>query len=169
MPSKLCNTCKEIKDYELFPKQHTVSTGRGSQCKSCVSKRNKERYQENKEEIIKKTHEYRRKNKEKLLIKWRENYKIWYASNKAKRNAITRKYQASKLNRTPPWLTEEQRSQMQKFYVKAMELSTELGVKYVVDHIVPLQGKNVSGLHVPWNLQIIERSENCSKNNKHTP
>ena len=166
MPSKLCNTCKEIKDYELFPKQRAVSTGRGSQCKNCVSKRNKERYKEKKEEILEKTREYRKNNKEKLLIKWRGYYKVWYANNKAKRNAITRKYQASKINRTPPWLTRQQKEQIQKFYIKAQELSTELEDKYVVDHIVPLQGKNVSGLHVPWNLQVIKLSENCSKCNK---
>ena len=166
MPSKRCHTCKEIKTYELFPKQHSVISGRGSQCKTCVSARNKRRYEAKKETILERVRKYREDNKPTLLLKYREYSKKQYLKNKPQRNAITRKYQASKINRTPAWLTKEHRAQMEKYYVEAARLSKELGAKYVVDHIVPLQGKTVSGLHVPWNLQILDNSANCRKQNK---
>lgn len=95
--------------------------------------------------------------------------------NKDKRAESTRKYQqankayysayaafrrALKLQATPPWLTEEQLAAIDEIYKIAQTAGLE------VDHIVPLKGKSVRGLHVPWNLQLLSRSENASKFNK---
>ena len=77
-----------------------------------------------------------------------------------------RSRQAAKLKRTPHWLTEKDRASMRGQYAMAALMSRLVGVPYSVDHVVPLQGKAVSGLHVPWNLQVIRAVENSSKGNR---
>lgn len=67
---------------------------------------------------------------------------------------------AAELNATPSWLTEEQHKAILTIY------ATALRENKVVDHIVPLQGKTVCGLHVPWNLQVLDSTANASKGNK---
>lgn len=53
---------------------------------------------------------------------------------------------------------------------KACKIITELtGVKHNVDHIIPISNKQVTGLNVPWNLQIIPSKENYLKSNKFNP
>ena len=92
-------------------------------------------------------------------LKYRKN-------NQHIKNANKVKYRCSKLQRTPPWLTADHLKQITEYYKQAKQLQKATGIVHHVDHIVPLQGDNVSGLHVPWNLQILTASENCSKSNK---
>jgi 5-methylcytosine-specific restriction endonuclease McrA len=63
-------------------------------------------------------------------------------------------------------LSEYHRNMIKLYYRLSASLTCLTGVKYEVDHIVPLKGKNVSGLHVPWNLQILSKEENLKKGNK---
>jgi len=91
---------------------------------------------------------------------------VWKLSNKSKVNAATRKRQAAQLQRTPSWLNESHHLAIVEIYQESIDLAQLLGEWYEVDHIVPLQGKTVSGLHVPWNLQVITARENRIKNNR---
>ena len=67
---------------------------------------------------------------------------------------------------TPKWLTKEQKIEIRAFYQESERLKRETGVDHEVDHIVPLRGEFVSGLHVPWNLRVITADENQKKNRK---
>lgn len=72
---------------------------------------------------------------------------------------------AKRAKRVPQWLTSEDRWLMREAYSLA-KLRTELfGFKWEVDHIIPLRGNLVSGLHVPTNLQVLPKTENRSKRN----
>lgn len=96
----------------------------------------------------------------------RQTYK---KNNKGVVNANTRKRQAAKLHRTPNWLTEDDLWLMQQAYDLAQLRSTLFGFPWHVDHVLPLQGKYVSGLHVPANVQVIPGVENSRKNNNWRP
>jgi len=67
---------------------------------------------------------------------------------------------------TPAWLTKQQREDIKQLYVQAQKLTKLTGVRYEVDHIIPLTNDSVCGLHVPWNLQVIPKIENLKKANK---
>ena len=66
----------------------------------------------------------------------------------------------------PKWLTKDHYKLIEMKYQLARYLTEVTGIKWEVDHIIPLQGKNVFGLHVPWNLRVITESENSRKSNK---
>lgn len=67
---------------------------------------------------------------------------------------------------TPKWLSSEQKMEIRLKYRLAIELSRATGVRHAVDHEIPLQGEDVCGLHVPWNLRVITQDENLKKSNK---
>ena len=88
-------------------------------------------------------------------------------TNRDKCNALSAKHRAAKINRTPSWLTQADIWMMQEAYVLAKEREKCTGIKWHVDHIIPLRGNLVSGLHVPTNLQVITATDNLSKNNRY--
>lgn len=123
----------------------------------------KENIKKNKNKILSQIRKWHIDNREHRL----QLQKKWQKNNLDKVAAINAKRRAAKLQRTPPWLTQEHYEQIKLFYIEARRLSKETGISHHVDHIVPLQGKNICGLHVPWNLQILTKTENLVKGNKY--
>jgi hypothetical protein len=161
--TKTCPKCKIEKLTQCFSKNKKSYDGLQSNCKDCCKlyklspdalqcKRvtNQRWKKANKD----KTRDYDRE----LLNQWRKDH-----PEKAAEHALTRR--ARKLNATPAWLSAEDRLKIAEICNLREQLELQTGLKYHVDHIVPLQGKDVCGLHVPWNLQILTAEENCSKKN----
>jgi hypothetical protein len=85
--------------------------------------------------------------------------------NPARRNLWTSNYRQAKDDRMPAWLNSGQLAEMEGVYTYCSVLRNA-GLDYHVDHVVPLRGKIVSGLHVPWNLQVISGADNVRKGNR---
>lgn len=177
---KRCSKCNVEKPYEMFTKQTKSNDGLDRWCKFCKkeyktawyeknaeSERQKamkyhyDNYEKNKQRIIKSVSEWQKNNRE----KYRKIAKKCYEKTKHKKFAWQALARAAKRNAVPKWINEELKEEIQKFYVEARLKTRETGTKYEVDHIVPLMGKTVCGLHVPWNLRVITQFENRSKRN----
>jgi hypothetical protein len=189
---KICPKCKENKELDKFSKSKRRSDSLQLHCKSChksyrtinkekiahkkalYATKNKEEiakymiiyhsinYVKNKKKILDKINNYKKKNKEKVATIKRE----WRKANPGKYASYCAKRRSARFLASPAWLTKEQIKEIESFYAKASQLTKDIGIQYHVDHICPLQGEHISGLHVPWNLQIITATENMSKSNK---
>lgn len=73
---------------------------------------------------------------------------------------------AARRRAAPAWLSLDQRREIRDIYQRSALLTAGTGIRHEVDHIVPLNGDAVCGLHVPWNLQILTAKENSEKSNR---
>jgi hypothetical protein len=102
---------------------------------------------------------------EQLLERQRIRKAKYRSKNKDKIRAYRAKHRAAKLNRTPGWLRPVDLKHIEEIYNIARRLTEKTGESHHVDHIIPLQGKLVSGLHVPTNLRVIKAADNVKKSN----
>lgn len=89
-------------------------------------------------------------------IKGKDYHKEYLINNRSDYNARNAKRRATLLQRTPRWANLEAIKEIYRICPKG----------YHVDHIIPLQGKFVSGLHVENNLQLLLAEDNMKKGNK---
>lgn len=194
MDTKNCIICGVKRSTEEFYKRKDSPDGLRNDCKSCRKASSSTNYAQNREDRNRQKSERRRKivsenpyfyaefyakNKEKIQAYAADTYrnnrekikarvKEWSEKNRGKSNAIKKAYKAAKIKACPEWVrsNKELRSAIDEIYEMAAILTIKTGIRHHVDHIIPLRGRSVSGLHVPWNLQILTEAENCSKSNK---
>lgn len=156
---KRCYRCKEITEISNFSRDKSRWDLLNRICKLCSNIEGKNWYKNNPDKAKLYNKNWRKNNPEKV--------KLWIKNNPDKVNAKSTKRRALKLKATPSWLTKQDYIEIEDIYYQAIEYERLLGKKFHVDHIIPLQGNNVCGLHVPWNLQVLTAKENLEKGNSY--
>lgn len=187
MDSKVCSLCKVTFNLDQFHRRKRAKDGLRSDCKSCNSGTAKRWVESNKDHYIYVAKKYREANKLAISIAYKKYYvtnkdyrlgtkKKWRDSNKEhikkyvqanphifRRHSAKRRSQ--KLNARPSWISQLQHEQIKSLYKQAVDLELATGIKYHVDHRIPLTHPLVCGFDLPINLQLLTQSENCSKSN----
>ena len=165
---KVCSKCNAEKTLSEFHKHPLGINGYHPACKVCRSEERKRHYQNNRQKILVQTIQYNKRHKNRVAIynkQWRKDHRTrmnqlcyeWLIRNpgKIQRRIVRRQ--------TPLWANIKK---IARIYELARWASKFTDEQLHVDHIVPLQGRLIAGLHVENNLQILPASQNCSKGNK---
>jgi hypothetical protein len=90
----------------------------------------------------------------------------YVSKNRGWKRSMSARRRARMAKASPAWLTEGQLTAIKEIYAHASFVESQTGIKHEVDHIIPIAGKNVCGLHVPWNLAVVTKAENRAKSNR---
>lgn len=175
---KRCTACDTWLGAEMFSRDRSRADGLQKRCKKCIAayhrenrqeinERERSRYRSDVEKERGRKREYFQKNRAAIMARkklHKRTSRELSAKQKATRCANEAARRAKKSQATPAWAD---RVAIKWIYSEARRVSAESGVLHHVDHVVPLKGVGVCGLHVPWNLQIIPWRENIVKKNKY--
>ena len=174
MEDKTCSICKTPRPVSCFGKHKRNKDGLKTECKDCSKAYMKAYYQNNKERMDSKNKEYTAKNRQRVSAykreydkenrenlnaqkrKWAVENKGYYAHKSAERRCY-------KLDATPPW---SDLDRIKTIYTACQKVTEMTRKEHHVDHIIPLKGENICGLHVWWNLRIVPAKINLSKGNR---
>jgi hypothetical protein len=179
---KACRTKQELDRYYNQPgfKQKKLAKNAVEyvQNREEILKQRKQHYEANRNKVLKRVAKYQAdpaKYAEKLAYnakryaEKREEIRLqqalYAACNPEKFAAKDAKRRAALIRALPDWAD---RKAIDAVYKACADVTKATGIKHCVDHIVPLQGRRVCGLHVAYNLQILTAQENARKSNKHT-
>lgn len=163
---KVCTKCQKTVCPLDFHKDKNRKDGLSPWCKPCVRINSKNWRQNNLVKDRSNSLNYYYDHKERLLLQRKSQTKRWREENPSLNCSKSASYRARKVKAEPNWLTGVHKAHIKRTYKLAQITSEATGEKYHVDHIVPLKGKNICGLHVPWNLQVIPASVNLAKSNR---
>lgn len=189
---KTCSKCGVEKELSEFHRNRRMLDGHVVRCKPCAiaatlawTRANPEKHvahgiaweKANPEKAAAKRARFRRNHPE----QHRKDVAKWRVKNPDKHNATNRRYQAAHPDRnaaktarrrasnrsaTPAWAN---MFFISEAYDLARRRTALTGIKWHVDHVVPLQSRLVCGLHVERNLQVIPALDNIRKHNRYWP
>ncbi len=159
---KFCSSCKLTKPLNSFYSNKNKKDGYHCYCKECSKEAKKQWKEANKDKVLAYDRQWQAQNKDKKSA----SYKRWQQNNRGSVNAYNSKRRADEKAATPSWANLDK---IKSLYNVAHYFDWISGgfVKHHVDHIVPLRGKNVCGLHVEHNLQILIDKDNLKKSNNY--
>jgi len=183
MATKFCVKCQCTKDADSFYANKRMKDGLNTFCIVCHKADNIARKAKNRADPAFKQSEsqykkdYRQRTTEQraaYMKEWRDKnleYTYQYAKqyrqdNKAFINFLSQNRKIAMMQRTPLWLGTEEMWMIEEAYQLAALRTKVFGFPWHVDHIIPLRGKTVSGLHTPQNLSVIPGIANMKKTNK---
>jgi hypothetical protein len=130
-----------------------------------IRERSKTYHEQNREARSKAMREWYAKNKDRM----RELNREWVGNNKVRLYARMAARRAKHKRAIPKWLSASDFRNIEAIYQQARDTSSLTGVPHHVDHVLPLNGEYVSGLHVPENLRVVSAVENARKKNRFLP
>ena len=126
------------------------------------SARVKKYYEDNRAKYLARQNKYNAENRDEIAAR-KKKYREDYPEKKAAADA---KRRAAQLERIPSWSDKSDLKAIRKIYARCKRINKLTGIPHEVDHVIPMQGENISGLHHSTNLAIIPAALNRSKKNK---